>query len=107
MRPIDDNRLAMIDGAKNRDVEKIGLHRFLAALSRRMKELEQLQRLCRWHGVSGRSATTYPKLLTEPDRSQATVVLSLRERQCISQSEKTTFAGFPALYRTNSCPSTP
>jgi hypothetical protein len=38
MHPIDDNRLAMMDGAKNRDVERIGLHRFLAALSRRMKE---------------------------------------------------------------------
>ena len=87
MRPIDDNRLAMIDGAKNRDVEMIGLHRFLAALSRRMKELEQLQRLCRWHWVSGRAATTYPKLLTEPDGSQATVVLSLRERHLAERED--------------------
>jgi hypothetical protein len=40
MRAVDDNRLAMMDGAKNRAVEVIGMHRFLAAPSRGLREPE-------------------------------------------------------------------
>ena len=84
MRTLDGNTLADIDGAKNRVVEVIGLHRFLAAPKRGFRENKTQTVVYKVGQLAGlgepsrfRPKFAYPKLPTGTGLSQANPTAAL------------------------------